>query len=189
MIGVVLTASSILLLFNRPIHHALNLRKTASVTNATALSAATISDSPASRSNTQGAAAADSALSDTEKAALFVNRGTELFQQGKIEAAAHDYAEAARLTPEDETAHFNLGVALARLGKFEEAKAQYEEAVRIFPEYTDAHNNLGNLLASHGELTQAIEHLTEALKLSPQSALSTTISAGFWRNKEGSMKL
>ena len=99
VIGVLLVASSLVLLMNRPIHPAVKLTKTGSGTNALALNSPMISN------------AADSRLSDSEQAAQFSNRGTALFQQGKIEAAAHDFAEAMRLTPEDETAHFNLGSA------------------------------------------------------------------------------
>ena len=169
VIGLGLVALSLVLLSNRPPNQAINFPKPPSGTNASAGNSTIISNAPASGSNGV-AAAADAQLSDTEKAAQLSNRGTELFQQGKIEAAAHDFAQAVELAPEDETAHFNLGAALARLGKFEEAKTHYEEAIRIFPDYTEAQNNLGNLLAGHGELSEAIQHLKAALKLSPDNA-------------------
>ena len=116
------------------------------------------------------AAALESQLSDSEEAASYLNRGTELFQRGKFEEAATNYATAVKLTPGDETAHFDLALALARLGRPSEAQEQYLEALRLYPEYPEAHNNLGNLLASQGQLTEAVEHLNTALKLSPDSA-------------------
>src|SRR5438552_15803802 len=89
VIGVLLVASSLVLLMNRPIHPAVKLTKTGSGTNALALNSPMISNAPASSTNA-GDNAADSRLSDSEQAAQFSNRGTALFQQGKIEAAAHD---------------------------------------------------------------------------------------------------
>ncbi len=116
------------------------------------------------------AAVGVSPLSDAAQAAEDMNRGTELFQQRKFQQAAALYAEAVRLVPDDETAHFNLALALARLGRSKEARQHYLEALRLFPEYAEAHNNLGNLLASQGQLDQAIEHFNQAVKAAPDSA-------------------
>jgi Tfp pilus assembly protein PilF len=113
---------------------------------------------------------ADQDVSDTDKAAWLMNRGTEFFQQGMYQDAATNYVAAIKLTPEDETAHFNLGLAMVRLGKPAEAKQAYLEALRLFPDYAEAHNSLGNLLASQGQLVEAVEHLTTALTLTPESA-------------------
>jgi Tfp pilus assembly protein PilF len=113
---------------------------------------------------------ADVDVSDTDKAAWLMNRGTRFFQQGMYQEATTNYVAAVKLLPEDETAHFNLGLALAKLGKPAEAKQEYLEALRLFPDYAEAHNNLGNLLVSQGQLVEAAEHLTMALTLTPDSA-------------------
>jgi Flp pilus assembly protein TadD len=110
------------------------------------------------------------ASSADDRAAEFVNHGTDLFQQGKYEEAAASYAKAVELTPDDETAHFNLASALARLGKTGEAKKSYLEALRLFPDYSEAHNNLGNLLGTEGQFADAMRHLEAAIKLDPDSA-------------------
>jgi tetratricopeptide (TPR) repeat protein len=112
----------------------------------------------------------DPGLPDSDKVAILVNRGTDLFQRGSYQEAATHYVEAIKLAPEDEATHFNLGLALAKLGKTAEAKQAYLEALRLFPDYAEAHNNLGNLLANQGQLTEAAEHLTTAVTLSPDSA-------------------
>src|SRR3989442_12090439 len=59
----------------------------------------------------------DAQLSDADKALKYLNQGTDFLNRGKIEEAAAPYAEAVRLDPEDEDAHYNLGLALAKLGK------------------------------------------------------------------------
>src|SRR5262249_20878127 len=46
----------------------------------------------------------------------YVNRGTELFEQGKFAEAAAAYALAVKASPDDETVNFNLAAALARAG-------------------------------------------------------------------------
>ena len=110
---------------------------------------------------------AESDAQDTDRAVEYLNRGTELLSKGKAEAAAALYAEAVKLTPEDEDAHYNLALALARLGKLEEARKHYEEALRIFPDYSEAHNNLGTALARQGKVALAIVHFDQAVRLQP----------------------
>jgi len=114
----------------------------------------------------------DAAFSESERAAEFLNAGTDFFQQGQFEAALTNYEAAVKLLPEDETAHFNHALALARLGKSDEAVAAYKEALRLFPDYAEAHNNLGKLLASQGRLAEASEHASQAIALTPENALA-----------------
>jgi len=143
--------------------------KEAPATNSAMLAPASLTR-PAGIHTNDSATAADLLLSDAERSADYVNRGTALFQEGKFGEAAALYAEAVKLAPDDETAHFNLGLALVRLGKLEEAKPHYLEALRIVPDYAEAHNCLGNLLASQGQLSEAVAHFNEALKTAPDSA-------------------
>jgi len=42
-------------------------------------------------------------MSNTDKAAWLMNRGTELFQQGMYQEAATNYSAAVKLMPEDES--------------------------------------------------------------------------------------
>ena len=60
-------------------------------------------------------------MTDEERADEFLNRGTELYQQGNFTEAATNYATAVTLNPSDEAAHFNLGSALVKLGRIPEA--------------------------------------------------------------------
>ena len=49
--------------------------------------------------------------------------------QGKLAEAVNEFAEGARLRPDDSNAEFNPGIALARLGRLDDAIAHFSEAL------------------------------------------------------------
>ena len=65
----------------------------------------------------------------------------------KLEAAAAEFQETRKLSPDFADAHNNLGIALASLGKLDEAIEHFREAIRLDPSFPDAKNNLAIALA------------------------------------------
>jgi serine/threonine protein kinase/Flp pilus assembly protein TadD len=55
-------------------------------------------------------------------------------RQGRFEEAAEKLREAARLNPQDSSAHRNLGETLACLRQFDESIVAYEQAIIVAPE-------------------------------------------------------
>jgi len=111
-------------------------------------------------------------LGPTEKAARLQNHGNDLLNEGKFAEAVADYQAAAKLTPEDEDAHYNLAFALAKSGDREGAKREYLEALRIYPDYTEAHNNLGNILLAEKKYEEAVTHFKAAKQLTADDPLT-----------------
>jgi len=100
---------------------------------------------------------------------LYLNLGRVLADQGKIDEAMADYAQALRIDPDFYEAHFNLGHALAGQGRLDDAIAQYSAALSTKPDFAKAHINLGAALARQGKIDEAMAHYSQALRISPGS--------------------
>jgi tetratricopeptide (TPR) repeat protein len=70
-----------------------------------------------------------------------------LQKQGRMQAAADEYAAVLRADPDHVDAHNNLGVALPRLGRRDEALGHFRRAVQIDPDHQNASRNLRAALA------------------------------------------
>jgi tetratricopeptide (TPR) repeat protein len=99
--------------------------------------------------------------------AIYINLGSALEEQGRVDEAMAQYSEALRLQPSHPQAHNVLGLALAGQGRLDEAMAQYSEALRIKPDFAAAHYNLGRALQRQGRINEAMAQYSEALRLQP----------------------
>jgi tetratricopeptide (TPR) repeat protein len=61
---------------------------------------------------------------------VVINLGGLLMRDGREAEALKEFAEAARLSPENPMAHFDLGTLLFEQGKFGEAASQFSVAVK-----------------------------------------------------------
>jgi serine/threonine protein kinase/Flp pilus assembly protein TadD len=83
-------------------------------------------------------------------------------RQGRFEEAAEKLREAARLNPQDATAHRNLGETLACLRRFDEAIDAYEEAIIVGPEQPEPYVALAEVYRTrNGNERRSEEVLTE----------------------------
>ena len=96
-----------------------------------------------------------------------MNLGLVLLDEGRLEAAAEQLAEAARLAPAYPKARYNLALVRHAQGLPAEAEAEYRAALALDPGRADAHNNLGILLCQQGRLDEGIAHFREAIRLRP----------------------
>jgi Flp pilus assembly protein TadD len=81
------------------------------------------------------------------------------------------FAESARLDPQDATTHFQWALALAAEHKFGEAIAQYRAALRVKPDFANALNNLAWLLSSNPDA--ALRNGSEAVQLALRACAIT----------------
>lgn len=96
-------------------------------------------------------------------AAALMNLGVALQERGDLEDAVNVLAEAAALTPDDETPqidlisalHIDLGIALHQLGRLDDAESAYQIALDLAPGNPRAWSNLGNLLHDRLLLAEA----------------------------------
>jgi len=106
----------------------------------------------------------------------WLDKGNDLYGQGKYIEAIQAYEEVIRINPNAATAWYNKGTALVKQGKYDEAIKAYGEAIRLNPNYADAWNNKGHALGSLGKHDEAIKAYNEAIRLNPNLAKA-------WYNK------
>ena len=96
--------------------------------------------------------------------------GAQVWNEGRIAAAAQAFAAATRMAPMDDVPHGNLGAALRRLGKPAAAAASHRRALAIRPDGAGHHSNLGNALRDLGFLDEAVIHFRRAVVLAPDDS-------------------
>jgi serine/threonine-protein kinase len=108
-----------------------------------------------------------------ESAAVRLNLGVALQEQGELVEAVAAFREAVQIQPDLALAHNNLGVALQKEGKLGEAIAAYQLAIRLEPDAV-AFTNLGDALRIQGHPVQAETAFREAIQLRPDYTLAWT---------------
>ncbi|MGE3246272.1 MAG: tetratricopeptide repeat protein [Beijerinckiaceae bacterium] len=84
-----------------------------------------------------------------------------------FEAAALNFAKAARANPKHLDAHFNAGVALSGLGHHEEAIPFYRKALELRDDHLGARLNLATSFHHLGRYDDALEHFDILLAQRP----------------------
>src|SRR5947209_7614601 len=90
--------------------------------------------------------------------------------RGKLQEAAAQYQEAAKLDPRYPDPLNNLGWVYNTLRQPDKAIAPLQKALRIAPDYPEALNNLGNAYSMQGKFEQAATCYRKALKVRPAYA-------------------
>jgi tetratricopeptide (TPR) repeat protein len=62
-----------------------------------------------------------------------------------MQNAIRDFAEATRLTPDSESAHYNLARALLSVGRNKEAIEEFRKVLKLNPKNEDARRTLSAL--------------------------------------------
>ncbi len=97
--------------------------------------------------------------------------GTYFSQQGDLDRARQEFAEALRLEPQRAEAHYNLANIFFRQGNLKAAEAGYREAIRLNPHYESAHLALGLIYERRGEGVEAEKKYREVVLNLPFSPL------------------
>jgi Tfp pilus assembly protein PilF len=96
-------------------------------------------------------------------------RGVELFQAGKPDAAVEPLREAVRLAPRHAAAWKALGVAYAAQTDYAAAEQPFEQACRLEPRLVDACYYYGRNLYALNKFEPALAALEKALAVDPSS--------------------
>ncbi len=140
------------------------------------------------------------------RATILNQRGTTLWNMGRLEAAIESYAEAlviyravglARL---EARALNNMGMVFAALGEYEEALAHYKSALKIDQSLGDRASmaqklaNIGQCYADVGDLDRAESYLSKARKIADHTgdlaaAADAAVSWGQAKLARGEAKL
>lgn len=100
-------------------------------------------------------------------AGAWVNLGSALLGQHKLDEAESALREAVKRAPADAQARSNLGNVYREMKKTGEAEKCYREALRLQPNFPDALTNLALIMQDRGEPREAVALHRRALALNP----------------------
>jgi serine/threonine protein kinase/predicted ATPase len=121
-----------------------------------------------------------------QRALILNNRGTTLWNMGRLHEASESYAEALviyrmlKLPRLEARALNNMGIVFAALGEFEEALAHYKSSLKIDQELGDRASlalklgNIGQTYSDLGDTARAERYLSKALKFAEQTGDSSS---------------
>ncbi len=139
------------------------------------------------------------------RATILNQRGTTLWNIGRLEQAIESYAEALviyraiGMSRHEARALNNMGIVFAALGEYEEALAHYKSALKIDQALGDRSSialklgNIGQCYSDLGDIDKAESYLSKALKVAEQTgdlsaAADAAVSWGQTKMQRGDTK-
>jgi tetratricopeptide (TPR) repeat protein len=120
------------------------------------------------------AAAADTVLSASEKAAIEANKlkneAMDLVMASKPDEAAVILKKAIALNPTEHNLYYQRGLALIDAGKPEEAYNDLTKAIQLNPRHANTLKARGHASLNMGRYDDAINDLNMALEITPRDA-------------------
>lgn len=120
------------------------------------------------------AAAADTILSDSEKAAIEANKlkneAMDLVMASKPDQAAVVLKKAIELDPTQHNLYYQRGLALIDAGKPQEAYNDLTKAIQLNPRHANTLKARGHASLNMGNYDNAIDDLNLALEITPRDA-------------------
>jgi len=98
--------------------------------------------------------------------------GRALASFGNMDAATAHLAEAIRLDPNSDLAHFDLGSIYLRQQRSADAYNEFRTVTRLNPEDSQAFGSLGIICLQAGRLEEGRDYLQTALRLNPEDTLA-----------------
>ena len=111
-----------------------------------------------------------SAIGYSQSLRSLVNKGVDLYKEGKPSDAEVNFKKGLEKAPKNYTANFNLGDAYFKQKKFNEAIKSYQKALtesKTNEQKAQVYHNIGNSLLKDKKIDQSIAAYTQALKLNP----------------------
>jgi tetratricopeptide (TPR) repeat protein len=109
-----------------------------------------------------------------EMAAPHFEKGNDLFNEGRKEAAIAHFKKALEIQPDFLPATFNMAIALGDLNRFDQAKRILMEVVEKDAAIVETYNSLGYVYYKKGDLAAAKAHFEKALALKPDYTQART---------------
>ena len=106
----------------------------------------------------------------TESGTAAYERGSVLYNSGRLEEAVKAFQHALELAPHQIAAWNLLSMGLSRLGRGRDAAAALDKALKLFPEHAATWSNYANTLSDLGQHQQALECAERATRLDPKLA-------------------
>lgn len=113
----------------------------------------------------------------TENALAHLNRGKDLYAEGKYDDAIREFTAALNINANLEEAYSNRGLAFVIKGDLNRAVTDFSQAISINPNFYSAYINRGNSYNRLGDPDKAISDYNQAIRLNPNEA-GTYINRG-----------
>ena len=101
-----------------------------------------------------------------------IRQALALYQQGNLQAALRDCAEAMPHSSPSDDLQPLYGALLAEAGAWREARVVLEAHLQVAPQNGDAWGNLGNVLRALGEVSSSIEAFRRAINVNPTNGMA-----------------
>jgi tetratricopeptide (TPR) repeat protein len=115
---------------------------------------------------------------------IYDSRGDAYSRKGKLDLAIHDFNEAIRLNPYNQSAYRDRGVEFYGRRDYDRAIQDFSDAIRLNPNLALSHYERGNAFAGRGQVNdnrddyqhavedfnQAIQEYNDAIRLNPRYA-------------------
>ena len=103
----------------------------------------------------------------------WLERGFNLYQNGKFKDSIRAYSKAIKLSPEFTMAYYNRGNIYSKdLHKYQKAIIDYDKALTLNPEYVKAYNNRGLSYSKLSNYHLAVRDYSKAIKLKPDYTIA-----------------
>jgi|GEM_PF-6988037 len=99
----------------------------------------------------------------------FLN-GNELLKQGRLEQAAEEFTDAAKIDPCLLPARMNSGRIFESLGRLNDAADAYSKAVEASPESVAGYIGVSRVLRRQDKLDKALDEMRRAVRINGESA-------------------
>ncbi|MDR1899473.1 MAG: tetratricopeptide repeat protein [Treponema sp.] len=119
----------------------------------------------------------------TENALDHLNRGKDLYAEGKLDEAVAEFGKALAINGELSEAFLYRGAAYGRKGDHNRAIADFGQAISINPDYALAYNNRGLAYNDKGDYDRAIADYSQALRINPDYADAYTNRGNAYNHK------
>ena len=97
----------------------------------------------------------------------WIDKGIELYKQGKFEEAVKAFDKAIEIDPQNAGAWRNKGLALVELEKYDEAVEAFDKAIGLNPENANLWYHKGLALEMQRKRNEAIPAYSKALEINP----------------------
>ncbi len=113
-----------------------------------------------------------------ERKAAYMERGTQLVEEGNFEKARLEFKNALQIDPKDANAHYQLGLILEKLGEWRPAMSQFLAVIKLDKTHIEAHIHAGQIYLLGNALDMALEEAETAVTSEPENVDALVLRAG-----------
>jgi tetratricopeptide (TPR) repeat protein len=115
----------------------------------------------------------------TENALDYLNRGKDLFAEGKFNKAIAEFDKALAINRDLSEAYFLRAYSYVEIGEYDMAIVDLTQAIRIDPNFSNAYSERGFAYYHKGNYDDALEDYNSAIRTNPNNSVAYN-NRGSW---------